>query len=291
MTFIITGANCGLAWKTAEDLASKKARLILACRSEAKGVEAAQRLRTIYKNEEVTFRHLDLASLASVRRFADEVKSELEVLDGLVLNAGLFVPPDKCAKTRDGYEIHFGVNHLGHFLLAQLLRDLLAKSESGRIVTVSSSLSNQGQISLKDKETFMFHGRKPASSREGRMNPAYCDSKLMNALFSQELAKRVPGNVSAYCVCPGWCYTNLFRYSDVSLLKKIAFSPIAFLFMRSEGRGAENILHVLLEDKEKLHNGGFYRECAIAEKESARWKSLEEEGRQLWELSEQLTKE
>lgn len=184
-TAIITGANCGIGKEVALDLARRQARVILACRSLERGEKAAKEILSRVKGANVVARHLELASLASVREFANGVLREEPRLDILVNNAGVFHPPEKT--TDDGLEIHYGVNHLGHFLLTHLLLDLLQKSTSSRIVVVSSSLAKTASIDFEN-----FHGDKDRAFARDRNLGLYAQSKLANLLFVQELSKRLP---------------------------------------------------------------------------------------------------
>ena len=146
------------------------------------------------------FKQLDLASFESIRKFADEINNE-EVIDILVNNAGLaFTTPQK---TQDGFEIQFGVNHLGHFLLTLLLLDKLKQSKSiARIINISSGMYSQGEINFDDIN----------SEKNYDAMKAYAQSKLANILFTRELAKRMKGtNIRVYAVHPGKLIINDFN--------------------------------------------------------------------------------
>ena len=179
-TVLITGGNTGLGKATALALAKKGARVILACRSLERGVKAASEIRSQVENAQIAVYYLDLSSLESVRRFVqDFVKSETG-LHILINNAGIFGCPNW--KSEDGYEMHFAVNHLGHFLLTNLLMDMLAQSAPSRIVVVSSSLHKRGHIEFNDL----------GSDVDYKPRKAYSQSKLANLLFAHELNKRLP---------------------------------------------------------------------------------------------------
>lgn len=187
-TVIVTGANTGLGKETALELAKRQARVILACRSFEKGQQAAEEIRSKVKGAEVVVKSLDLSSLESVRVFADEILKEEARLDILINNAGLYMDPP-IPSTQDGFEIHFGVNHLGHFLLTNLLLDLLEKSAPSRIVMVASSLAKFASIDFDN-----IHGEKSKAmlARQDHKNGPYAQSKLANMLFAHELNKRLP---------------------------------------------------------------------------------------------------
>ena len=187
-TVIITGANTGLGKETALELARREARVILACRSLEKGQKAADEIRAKVRDATVVVKSLDLSSLESVRTFASEILKEEVRLDVLINNAGVYMDPP-VPKTQDGFEMHFGVNHLGHFLLTNLLLDLLEKSSPSRIVVVSSSLAKRASIDFDN-----IHGEKghEKPGRGYRMKGPYAQSKLANMLFAHELNKRLP---------------------------------------------------------------------------------------------------
>ena len=170
--------------------------MIIGCRNVERGQNAAEELNNderVKGNGKVIFKQLDLASFESIRKFADEINNEEEVIDILVNNAGLAFTTQQ--KTQDGFEIQFGVNHLGHFLLTLLLLDKLKQSKSiARIINVSSGMYSQGEINFDDINS------------EKSYDPfkAYSQSKLANVLFTRELAKRIKGtNIRVYAVHPG----------------------------------------------------------------------------------------
>lgn len=193
-TVLITGANTGLGKETALELARRQARVILACRSLDKGQQAAEEIRSKVKDAEIVVKSLGLSSLESVRKFASEILKEEGRLDVLINNAGVYMDPP-VPKTQDGFEMHFGVNHLGHFLLTNLLLSLLEKSSPSRIVVVASSLAKRARIDFDN-----IGGEKSIdkATRQDHMKGPYSQSKLANMLFSHELNKRLPdGKVSS----------------------------------------------------------------------------------------------
>lgn len=290
---IVTGANTGLGKSAALDFAARDpAKLILACRNLDSGNKAATEISKATGYNNVQCAHLDLASLHSVRQFAKQFQSENKELHALVCNAGVWFPMDQKKKSHDGYEIHFGVNHLGHFLLATLLTEQLlnAANSSGdaRLVVVSSGLMNMGVV---DMDTIDFKNGRPPSTK-GRMSFAptgYCDSKLMNGLFVKEWCKREP-KIPAFAVGPGMCKTELARNVNIPFTRKIMMIPFLFLFVRSSHQGAQNIIHTTIQDLEKLHAGGFYRDGKISSRETEKLDAMSETGKQLYEISMSMTK-
>ena len=143
---IITGANSGICWDTAVALAEKSATVILACRHLVKSQVALDALKTRVPNADVELMQLDLASQASVRQFADALKAKYDRLELLINNAGIMMVP--YARTVDGFESQFGINHLGHFALTRLLLDRILATSSARVVTVSSGAHMLGNITF-----------------------------------------------------------------------------------------------------------------------------------------------
>ena len=196
-SFIVTGANSGLGLETARALTAKGARVVLACRTEAK----AQAALDAIGRGRAEFAPLDLASLKSVRAFAEEVARRLpEGVDGLANNAGVMAPPRTL--TEDGFEMQFGTNHLGHFALTGLLLPLLARRPAARVVSVSSFGHWIGRISFDDL----------AGARRYERWTFYGQSKLANLLFTRELQRRLAArhpHVLAAAAHPGYADTNL----------------------------------------------------------------------------------
>lgn len=163
---------------------------------------------------------LNLSSLKSIKQFAYDVQKKYSEINLLINNAGVAYPKNTYVKTEDNFEIHFGVNHLGHFYLTQLLLDLLVKDTSSRIVIVSSLLHEKGEIKIDDLNNSVMNSK---------VN-MYANSKLANVYFARELAKRQK-RLKVYACCPGWVYTGLFRHSKRWYY--IFLFPIAFFFMRT----------------------------------------------------------
>ena len=204
-TVIITGANTGIGLETAVDLAKRNARVILACRSVERGEKAAVEVRTRSGNDNVVFGQLDLASLDSVRKFSDKILEEEPRIDVLINNAGVMAIPERTL-TQDGFEMQFGVNHLGHFLLTNLLLDRIKEAPSARIVNVSSGAHKIGGIDFDNLNSELSYS--PWT--------AYGTSKLANILFSRSLMKRLEGsNVTVNALHPGViAATGLSRYMN-----------------------------------------------------------------------------
>ena len=197
---IVTGGASGIGLAASEVLASKGAGLVLAVRNMAKGEKAADRIRALHPAAEVTVMHLDLGDLASVRQFASEFTGRFDRLDILINNAGVMVPP--YSKTKDGFELQFGTNHLGHFALTAHLLPILMATPLSRVVTVSSIAARKARINFKNLDG--SHGYNPMIF--------YRQSKLANLLFAVELQHRLEraGSTSISVLChPGISVTNL----------------------------------------------------------------------------------
>ncbi|MFJ9742608.1 oxidoreductase [Streptomyces sp. NPDC101166] len=197
-TAVVTGANSGIGYITARELARRGAHVVLACRSESRGREAVERLVGEVPGVKVELRPLDLGDLASVREFAGRLPHAR--LDLLVNNAGVMALP--YGTTADGFETQFGVNHLGHFALTGLLLPALLDTPGARVVTVSSLAHVLGNIDPRDLN----------SERRYRRWIAYGRSKTANLLFTHELARRLDAadaDVIAAAAHPGYAATNL----------------------------------------------------------------------------------
>ncbi|XP_012063069.1 PREDICTED: retinol dehydrogenase 12-like [Atta cephalotes] len=279
--FLVTGANSGIGKETAKELAKRKATIIMACRDVQSATNAIAEIRSKISTGELIPMELDLASFSSIKKFANEVLKKFSQIHVLINNAGVYAPLKDHALTKDGFEIHFGVNHLGHFLLTNLLLDRLKESAPSRIVVVTSKLLESGVIDFSN-----LNGEKglPVKSR---MNPGYCNSKLANAYFAAELAKRTENTgVNVYMVCPGFTYTGLFRNVKRSWFHYIIFSPVALMFLRTANQGAQTVLHCATEPSLSEESGHLYRDCKLYVSK----KELDPEvALHLWEVSAKST--
>jgi len=200
-TFIVTGANTGIGKITAKELARAGAHVLLACRSERKTAAVIEEIRRDVPGAKVEYVHLDLGDLASVRACAEAIAARGTPIHGLVNNAGL---AGQRGLTKDGFEVTFGTNHLGHYLFTRLLLDRLKQAGNARIVNVSSK--SHYQASGIDWDVLQQPTRTVTAMRE------YAVSKLSNVLFTKELARRLEGsNVTTYAVHPGVVATDVWR--------------------------------------------------------------------------------
>ncbi|MFI5027637.1 MAG: oxidoreductase [Solirubrobacterales bacterium] len=199
-TAVVTGANSGLGLITARELARAGADVVLACRDSAKGERAAASIRGDVDDAAVEVQALDLASLDSIRAFAECVRVSRTSVDLLVNNAGVMAPPRR--ETADGFEMQLGTNHLGHFALTGLLIGSLASREDARVVTVTSTAHRFGRIHFDDLQSQRRYGRWRA----------YGQSKMANVLFALELDRRLRAAgspIKSLAAHPGYAATNL----------------------------------------------------------------------------------
>lgn len=282
-TVLITGGNSGLGFETAKGLAAMGAQLILAVRNVDKGNTARMRLKKLYPAVQIHVMSLDLASLESIRTFAESVQHTFESLDILINNAGIMAPP--YAKTIDGFELQFGSNHLGHFALTALLLPLLLKTPHSRIVTVSSRAHSRGAIDFNNLD----------GSNGYQAKKFYNQSKLANLYFALELDKRLKKhNLSPISIAchPGVSATNILKLGTREI--PTVFKTIANVFLQSPPMGALSTIYAAT-DRQLTGGeyigplGQFQRKGVPAIGTPHRKVFNSEVSRNLWTVSEQLT--
>ncbi|NWI69574.1 RDH14 dehydrogenase, partial [Todus mexicanus] len=283
-TVIITGANSGLGRAAAAELLRMQARVIMGCRDRARAERAAREIRAeLGQGEqeaqggggggELVVRELDLASLRSVRAFCHRVLQEEPRLDVLINNAGIFQCP--YMKTEDGFEMQFGVNHLGHFLLTNLLLGLLKNSAPSRIVVVSSKLYKYGEINFEDLNSEISYNKSFCYSR----------SKLANILFARELARRLEGTgVTVNSLHPGIVRTNLGRHVNIPLLAKPLFNLVSWAFFKTPLEGAQTSIYLASSPEVEGVSGKYFGDCK--EEELLPKATDDLVARKLWDISE-----
>ncbi len=285
-TAVVTGANAGIGFETAQVLAGRGALVVLACRNFGKARQAADRIRAAHREAHTAVVRLDLASLASVREAAEEIGATYPHIDLLINNAGVMELPYE--RTEDGFELTFGTNHLGHFALTGLVLDRLTATPGSRVVTMSSVGHEPGVMNFDDLQ----------SERGYKPNEAYYQSKLANLLFTYELDRRLraaDAPTQALGAHPGVVYTDLFRTR--SRLDKALLSPwmrpINFWAVQNVHKGA---LPMLRATADPAASGGEYygphrkhgTGYPVAVKSSPRSHDVADQAR-LWDISEQLT--
>ncbi|MGO9708761.1 MAG: SDR family oxidoreductase [Polyangiaceae bacterium] len=260
---IVTGANTGIGRVTAVELARKKARVFLACRSEERTRPVLEEIAAIGGNAELL--KLDLADLASVRAAADSFLKRGEPLSVLVNNAGL---AGTHGLTKDGFEITFGTNHLGPYLFTRLLLPALERAGEARVVNVSS----QGHYRARGID--WDAARKP--TRSTTAFDEYCVSKLANVLFSNELARR-SGAIHSYSLHPGAVASDVWREVPWGLRQVVK------LFMLSNEDGAKTSLYCATSDAVARETGKYYDDCR--EKQASKAARDPALAKELWDRS------
>ncbi|XP_028989939.1 retinol dehydrogenase 13-like [Betta splendens] len=277
-TVVVTGANTGIGKETARELAKRGAWVIMGCRDMEKCEAAAKEIRGKTLNHHVCARHLDLASMKSIREFAERIKKEEQHVDILINNAGVMRCP--AWKTEDGFDMQFGVNHLGHFLLTNLLLDKLKESAPSRVINLASLAHIVGKIDFED----LNWEKKKFDTKQ-----AYCQSKLANVLFTRELAKRLQGTgVTVNAVHPGVVATELGRHTGLhqSPFSSSVLSPVFSILVKNPELGAQPVVYLAVSEDMEGVTGQYYD--VMTEKEPAPQALDEEAARRLWEVSSQL---
>lgn len=269
LTSLVTGANTGIGLVTARELARRGDRVILACRSETKTRPSIDAIVADTGNDAVEMLPLDLGDLQSVQGAAATLLERGDPIHVLVANAGV---AGQRGTSAQGFELAFGINHLGHFLFVTSLTDLIVKSAPSRIVIVSS-------VSHFDAPGIDFERvRKPTSTITGLRE--YEVSKLANVLFAQELARRLPDQVWVGSVHPGVIASDIWRrvpWPVRAIMKRK---------MKSTEEGAQTSIMCATSDEMLVHRGGYFSEGALTEPSAVATPELAAD---LWQRSEEWT--
>ncbi|HEX8185779.1 MAG TPA: SDR family oxidoreductase [Blastocatellia bacterium] len=267
---LVTGANSGIGKETAKELAKLGATVVMVCRNRERGKLALDDIRSASGNENIELMLCDLSSQRSIREFASEYEKSHARLDVLVNNAGVYLR--KRAETEDGLEATFAINHLGYFLLTNLLLDLVKKSAPARIINVASAAYRFGAIDFDDLQ----------SEKNYRSMVIYSNSKLANVLFTYELARRLDGTgVTANCLHPGAVGTNLFQTlpkAIQSLVKMVTIGP---------EKGASTSVYLASSPKVEGVTGKYFVKKSATRTSASSYN--EDTARRLWNVSAKLT--
>ncbi|RMX67809.1 hypothetical protein KXD40_000646 [Peronospora effusa] len=299
-TVIITGANSGIGYETALELARKGADVVLACRNEGRGIEAQTKLRQVLSTTpdagNVYFKILDVSDLGSVQKFSDEFKEKHDRLDLLINNAGVMAVP--YAKTVDGYERQFATNHLGHFALVAHLFPLLKQSTASRVVNVSSLAHLGAKLQHFTSGSPIMR----SDDRGYRASDVYSESKLSNLLFTFELTRRlqeqhVVGVTSVACH-PGFTSTNLMASpaTEGGWFSRLMWRIIGILPVFQDARaGALPTLYAAtgpdVESNDYYGPGNYFEIWGPPKRVQAKSTAHDETAaRNLWDESERLAK-
>lgn len=253
-TYFVTGGNSGVGLATVRQLATQGARVVAGCRSLEAAEVVFAGIRSPELRGSIEAVRLDLGELASIRRCSDRILAKVPRLDGLVNNAGVMNTP--AGRTKDGFETQFGTNHLGHYLLTELLLPRLVQSAPARIVCVSScyhdkALGREGKIDLDDPNFL----RRKYDGWE-----AYAQSKLANLLHARDLAERLADRgVAAFSVHPGWVRTRLISPTMPLWIQDLVLRPFGkWMGMLEPFEGAQSTLYALLAPEVLAHPGGYF---------------------------------
>lgn len=277
-TCLVTGASSGVGLETAVGLAKLGATVVMTARNRAKGESALTDVIERSRNESVDLILVDFASMASIRTFADEFKSKYDRLDVLVNNAGA-VNMNR-AETADGFETTFGVNHLGYFLLTNLLLDQIKASTPARIVNVSSRAHARARMDFDDLN----------AEKSYRGFTVYGRSKLANVLFTYELARRLEGTgVTANCLHPGVVRSGFGQNANNGWLGVLfkTFYTISVPFSKSNAEGAATSIYLASSPEVEGVTGKYFVDCK--EVPSSVASHDVDAQKRLWEISEQMT--
>ncbi len=279
-TVLITGANDGIGRATAERLARKGYHLILACRDETKAQRTADQLVERTGNERIDTIPLDLADLSSVRAASELFLAEQPRLDILINNAGVY--SDKLVLTKEGYELQFGVNHLGHFLLTlNLLPAMQCSNLCTRVINVSSAMHSRAGIDFGN-----LRGERGAQEYDG--GKAYAQSKLANILFTKELDRRHGTELTTNCLHPGVVGTSLANKHGKWFTKTIwsLYKP----FARTPRRGADTSVYLATSPEVREVSGRYFNpsQCLIKPSPTA---CNEQLASRLWDYSEEAVRD
>lgn len=282
---VVTGANSGLGLATARELTRAGARVVLACRSAARGQQALATISRAVPGAKLQLSLLDLGDLASVRDFARRFSDTHDGLDLLINNAGVMATPQ--GRTADGFERQLGINHLGHFALTGLLIECLRRRAGSRVVTVSSALHRTGKIRFDDLMGERKYGRWRA----------YGQSKLASLLFAMELERRVlvAGlDLRSVAAHPGYAATNLQTAGPRSPLDRMLMPVANLLLAQSADMGVLPTLYAATVSD--LPGGSFVGPGSLGERRghpvlvAAVTAAYDAElAARLWDVSEQLT--
>jgi retinol dehydrogenase 12 len=273
-TVLVTGANTGIGLETAAGLAAQRASVVITARDPSKGDAAVAEIQRRHPGADVQFTELDLSRLSNVRAWAEAVARTWPELHVLVNNAGLVL--DKRTMTEDGFESTFQVNHLGPFLLTNLLLSNLKAAAPSRVVNVASAAHRGGKLDFDDLQS--EHGY--------RAMRVYGTTKLCNILFTRELARRLAGTgVTANSLHPGTVRTGFGRDGDVSGLFAIGIKIGGPLF-KTPAQGAKTSIHLASAPELENVTGQYFAKSKPAKASPAA--TDDDAARRLWEISEQM---
>ncbi|KAF5753344.1 putative very-long-chain 3-oxoacyl-CoA reductase [Helianthus annuus] len=282
LTAIVTGATSGIGLETARVLALRGVHVVMPVRNIAAGEKAKESIAEKVPNAKLDVMELDVSSQESVRKFTSQYCSKGLPLNILILNAGIMSPPFTLSK--DNIELQFATNHLGNFLLTNLLLDTMKKTaresgKEGRIVILSSELHQTTY-----KEGIMFDKINDEQSYNAMY--AYGQSKLANALHAKELTRRLQEegvNITANSLHPGVINTNLLRHNGIFAI----FFNVVQSFLKNIPQGAATTCYVAMHPQLKGVSGEYFADSNL--KKASKYAQDPELAKKLWDFSEKLT--
>jgi retinol dehydrogenase-12 len=270
---IVTGANSGIGKVTAAELAAAGAKVVMVCRNAERGSAALEELRARRPSGELELMQADVSSRRSAEDFAIRFKAKHDHLDVLVNNAGIYAP--KRRLTPDGHESMFAVNHLGYFIMAQLLADSLAAAPAGRIVNVASQAHRAGRIDFDNLQ----------GEKRFRAFKQYGNTKLANVHFTYALARRLDGSrVTANCLHPGSVASGFAQDEPSALGRLVRFGSFVLI---SPERGARTSVYLATSPEVEGVSGRYFVRCRLRRSSKRSYDDATAE--KLWTLSEEMT--
>ncbi len=257
-TYIVTGANSGVGLETSRQLVKQGAHVIMACRRVEAGEEEAKSFSQLRGSYEVM--KVDFANLLSVREFVGEFLNKYNRLDGLMCNAGAIFQGKEAKYTKDSLEMSIGVSYFGHFLLTELLLDVLKKSAPSRVGILSSvghagSPKKRYQVHLDDINW---------KNRKYNGIDAYCEAKVAVNLYAMELAERLKGTgVTTASIHPGWARSNFGGNGVFMKIVWLVLYPFRNTITNSNEESAQTSLHFLLSDDAPNHSGAYFSQHSV----------------------------
>jgi NAD(P)-dependent dehydrogenase (short-subunit alcohol dehydrogenase family) len=258
-TYLITGANSGVGLETTRQLVKQGAHVVMACRRVDAGEDARKSFEGLRGSSEVM--HCDLADLASIRGFVEAFKAKHDRLDGLGCNAGAVIMGNEAKYSKDGFEMTLAASYFGHFLLTELLLDVLIASAPSRIYIISSvvhanSPAKRYDVNLDD----LNWNNRPYTAFD-----AYGEAKVVSVLYAKELAERLEGSgVTTASIHPGWARSNFGSGGPWWMSALITLArPLTRGMSDSNWASAQTSLHVLLNDDSPNHSGAYFSQHSV----------------------------
>ncbi|GBG75722.1 hypothetical protein CBR_g20345, partial [Chara braunii] len=290
---VVTGSNAGIGLETAKGLAVAGAKVVMACRSAERGAKGMEEVKAAAKKAgrecDVEVMTVDLASLDSVRRFADSFKAKFDKLDCLICNAGIMAVP--YATTGDGFESQFQVNHLSHYLLCRLLVPCLEKSDRDPQIIHVSSRASELPLSWSEIKKGELPSIAKRSAAEYNGWRAYCQSKLIQVMLTKEMDRRIGSKVRVNALHPGTVGTDLIANVKMPSCVRPVLSGGVQLAMKvglvlTPTKGAATSLFLATNSRDVTGSGGYFKNCKRAKPNQL----AEDEAlcREVWEESAKL---